>query len=48
MRSCIRYRKLNKNIVNNKYPLAYTNDLFDQHRYVKFSSKIDLKNVIID
>ena len=43
LRLCIDYRKLNKVIVKNKYPLLRIDDLFDQLKGAKYFSKIDLK-----
>jgi hypothetical protein len=42
LRLCIDYRKLNKMIINNKYPLPCIDDLFDQVRGDNILSKIDL------
>ena len=43
-RLCIDYRKLNKVIVKNKYPLPWIDDLFNQMRGAKVFSKIDLRS----
>ncbi|WKA13234.1 hypothetical protein VitviT2T_030559 [Vitis vinifera] len=43
LRLCIDYRKLNKVIVKNKYPLLRIDDLFDQLKGAKYFSKIDLR-----
>ena len=43
LRLCIDYRKLNRVIVKNKYPLPRIDDLFDQLKGVKYFSKIDLR-----
>ena len=44
LRVCIDYRKLNKVIVKNKYPLPRIDDLFDQMRGARVFSKIDLRS----
>ena len=44
MRLCIDYRKLNKVIVKNKYPLPRIDDLFDQLKGAGMFSKIDLRS----
>ncbi|GKE47587.1 hypothetical protein Tco_1478845, partial [Tanacetum coccineum] len=41
-RMCIDYRKLNKLIVKNRYPLPRIDDLFDQLQGLSVYSKIDL------
>ncbi|GJV56648.1 putative reverse transcriptase domain-containing protein [Tanacetum coccineum] len=43
-RICIDYRKLNKLIVKNRYPLPRINDLFDQLQGSRVYSKIDLRS----
>ena len=43
LRLCIDYRKLNKFIVKNKYPLPRIDELFDQMKGSKVFSKIDLR-----
>ncbi|RVW66686.1 Transposon Ty3-I Gag-Pol polyprotein [Vitis vinifera] len=43
LRLCIDYRKLNRVIVKNKYPLPRIDDLFDQLKGAKYFSKIDLR-----
>ncbi|RVW22320.1 Retrovirus-related Pol polyprotein from transposon 17.6 [Vitis vinifera] len=43
LRLCIDYRKLNRVIVKNKYPLPRIDDLFDQLKCAKYFSKIDLR-----
>ena len=40
---CIDYRKINKVIVKNKYPLSRIEDLFDQLKGASVFSKIDLR-----
>ena len=40
---CIDYRKLNRVIVKNKYPLPRIDDLFDQLKGAKYFSMIDLR-----
>ena len=42
MRLCINYRELNKDNINNKYPLSRIDDLFDQLQGPRVFSKIDL------
>jgi hypothetical protein len=42
-RMCVDYRSLNDVTIKNKYPLPRIEDLFDQMRGVRVSSKIDLK-----
>jgi hypothetical protein len=44
LRLCIDFRKLNKVTVKNKYPLPRIDDLFDQLKYAKIFSKIDLRS----
>jgi len=44
IRMWIDYRQLNKVIVNNKYPLPYMDDLFDQLEGVRVFLKIDLRS----
>nr|GEU46035.1 putative reverse transcriptase domain-containing protein [Tanacetum cinerariifolium] len=41
---CIDYRKLNKLIMKNRYPLSRIDDLFDQLQESRFYSKIDLRS----
>ncbi|CAN4093610.1 unnamed protein product [Withania somnifera] len=41
---CIDYRRLNKVIVKNKYPMPRIDDLFDQLRGAMVFSKIDLRS----
>ncbi|GJV30920.1 putative reverse transcriptase domain-containing protein [Tanacetum coccineum] len=41
---CIDYRKLNKLIVKNRYPLSRIDDLFDQLQGSRVYSKIDLRS----
>jgi hypothetical protein len=43
LRLCINFRKLNKVIVKNKYPLPRIDDLFDQMKDAKIFSKIDIR-----
>ena len=43
LRLCVDYRKLNKVIVNNKYPFPIIDDLFDQMKEAKVISNIDLR-----
>ena len=43
MRLCIDYRKLNKVMIKNKYPLHRIDDLFDQLQRASVFSKIDLR-----
>ena len=43
LRLCIGYRKLNRVIVKNKYPLPRTDDLFDQLKEARYFTKIDLR-----
>ena len=44
LRMCIDYRKINKVIVKNKYPLPRIEDLFDQLKGASVFSKIDLRS----
>jgi hypothetical protein len=44
LRLCIDFRQLNKVTVKNKYPLLRIDDLFDQLKYAKIFSKIDLRS----
>ncbi|GKB06033.1 putative reverse transcriptase domain-containing protein [Tanacetum coccineum] len=44
MRMCIDYRKLNKVMVKNVYPLPRIDDLFDQLQGARWFSKIDLRS----
>jgi hypothetical protein len=44
LRLCIDFRRLNKVIVKNKYPLSRIDDLFDQLKDEKIFSKIDLRS----
>jgi hypothetical protein len=44
LRLCIDFRKLNKVIVKNKYPLPMIDDLFDQLKDAKIFSKIELRS----
>ena len=43
LRLCTDYRRLNRVIVKNKYPLPRIDDLFDQLRGSKYYTKIDLR-----
>ena len=43
LRLCIDYRKLNRVMIKNRYPLPRIDDLFDQLRGARFYSKIDLR-----
>nr|GEV68281.1 reverse transcriptase domain-containing protein [Tanacetum cinerariifolium] len=43
-RMCIDYRKLNKLIVKNRYPLSRIDDLFDQLQGSRVYSKIDMRS----
>ena len=42
LRLCIDYRQLNRVTIKNKCPLSWIDDLFDQMRRARVSSKIDL------
>jgi hypothetical protein len=44
LRLCIDFRKLNKFIVNNKYPFPRIDDLFDQLKGKRIFSKMDLRS----
>ena len=44
LRLCIDFKKLNKVIVKNKYPLPMIDDLFDQLKDAKIFSKIELRS----
>ena len=41
---CIDYRELNRVTIKNRYPLPWTEDLFDQLKGAKVFSKIDLQS----
>jgi hypothetical protein len=41
LRICIKFKQLNKVIVNNKYPFPRIDDIFDQLRGTQIFSKID-------
>jgi len=43
IRFCIDYRKLNAKTVNNKYPIARSEDLLDGLKNCKYFSVIDLR-----
>ena len=42
LRMCIRYYQLNKDTINNKYPLSEIDELFDQIQGVTYFSMINL------
>ena len=44
LRLCIDYRKLNRVMIKNRYPLPRIDDLFDQLRGARVYFKIDLRN----
>jgi hypothetical protein len=44
LRLCMDFKKLNKVVVNNKYPFPMIDDLFDQLKNEKIFSKIDLRS----
>jgi hypothetical protein len=44
LRICIDFRQLKKVTVKNKYPFPMIDDLFDQLKYAKIVSKIDLSS----
>ncbi|CAN4097467.1 unnamed protein product [Withania somnifera] len=44
MKMCIDYRRLNKAIVKNKYPMPRIDDLFDRLQGAAVFSKIDLRS----
>lgn len=46
LRMCINDRQLNKVTIRNKYPLQRIDDLFDQHEWDSYFSKIDIIEVI--
>ena len=43
LRLCMDYRKWNRVLILNQYPLPRIDDLFDQSRGARFYSKIDLR-----
>jgi hypothetical protein len=43
LRMCIDYRDLNKNTINNMYPIPRIYELMDELRGEKYFSKIDLR-----
>ena len=44
LRMCVDYRRLNRVMVKNKYPLPRIDDLFDQLKVLSCFSKIDLRS----
>jgi len=44
LRLCIDYRELNMIIIKNKYPLPWTDELFDQLQRARVFSKINLRS----
>jgi len=44
MRLCVDYRRLNKIIIKNWYPLLLVSELFNRLSYVKIFIKLDLYN----
>jgi hypothetical protein len=44
LRLCIDYRQLNRVIIKNKYPLPRIDDLFDQLKWARVFTKIDLRS----
>ena len=42
LRLCIDYRQLNRTTIKNRYPLPWIDDLFNQLRWARVYSKIDL------
>jgi hypothetical protein len=44
LRLCIDFRQLNKVTIKNKYPLPRIDDIFDQLKDTKISSKLDLRS----
>jgi hypothetical protein len=45
LRLCIDFRQLNKVTMKNNYPFPRIDDLFEQSKYAKIFSKIDLRSV---
>jgi hypothetical protein len=45
MRLYINYRRLNKIIIKNQYPLPLVSELFNRLSYIKIFTKLDLYNI---
>jgi len=45
MRLYINYRRLNKIIIKNQYPLPLVSELFNRLSYAKIFIKLDLRNI---
>ena len=44
MRLCVNYRRLNKIIIKNRYPIPLVGELFNRLGYTKIFTKLDLCN----
>jgi len=44
MRLCVNYRRLNKIIIKNRYPLFLVGELFNRLSYIKIFIKLDLRD----
>ena len=44
LRMCIDFRELNKNKINNRYPIPTIHEIMDYLHWDKFISKIDLRS----
>jgi len=44
IRLCVDYRRLNKIIIKNRYPLSLVGELFNRLSYAKIFIKLDLRD----